>query len=466
VLLKTTRTRTNLAKCAPALFEALSRTPDPDLALGQFQRIVDSIGAKSLFYELLGETPSMLNMVVQLAVFSEFLTELLVRHPGMLDELMDSLQTGRARSHDEMAEDLSRLLEGAVDPDIILKSWQAGELLRIGTRDLLHAANLGETFRELTALAEVILEATVHRVWHSRGDPQQAFGGRFAVIGLGKLGGREMTYGSDLDLIMVHEGGSVAEAGRFVYLGQVLMRNISAVTEHGKLYDLDMRLRPMGRNSPLVPSLGRYREYARTSLQFWERLALTRARCVAGDPEFGKQVETFCRNVALGLEEAIHDDAMLSPEAARREVAHMRARIQESAPRESLKKGHGGLVDIEFIVQTLQVIHGAEHPKVRTTNTYDALHAIHAAGLLSDQTYSKLLDAYRFLRMVESRLRIVHGSSAERLPQQPEQLELLARRAGYESADETAAAQMLLDEYRYHTQTTRSIFEDLIGPPA
>ena len=180
-VLESPRTRASLAQCAPALVEALRRTVDPDMALRQVERIVESIGANSVFYQTLAENRWLLEMVVDLSVSSEFLTDLLVRHPGMLDELVDSIQTGRAKDVGQMREELDRLLAGAVEIDAILKGYQAGELLRIGVRDLLHEADLAETFGELSDLAEVILSAVTDRVLARVHEKSGAHGGRFAV---------------------------------------------------------------------------------------------------------------------------------------------------------------------------------------------------------------------------------------------------------------------------------------------
>jgi glutamate-ammonia-ligase adenylyltransferase len=284
-----------------------------------------------------------------------------------------------------------------------------------------------------------------------------------------------MTYGSDLDLVFVYEppqghGGCSRE--HFAQAGQEIIRTLGRLTEHGRLYGVDLRLRPTGKSGPLVATLSGYRDYARGDLAFWERMALTRARPLAGDADFGAHVQEFLTHVAYAREDAVGPGALLSPKEAREQVAHLRWRMEQSpsgktgALGQDLKRGPGGLVDVEFLVQTLQVLHGAAHPALRTPNILAALHALGNDGLLERTRCRKLIDAYRFLRTIESRVRIVHGTSVNRLPVESLDLELLAHRAGYEETGELSAADVLRGEFDHHTRTTREIFAELIGTPA
>jgi glutamate-ammonia-ligase adenylyltransferase len=216
----------------------------------------------------------------------------------------------------------------------------------------------------------------------------------------------------------------------------------------GRLYQVDMRLRPTGKSGSLVIPLPEFRRYHEGGgAQLWERQSLTRARVVGGDVEFGAEVMAAIAECTYGVP--------WRPEMLT-EIAGMRERLEASRSERSLKRGFGGIADIEFLVQLLQLKYGGA-PELRATNTWDALAALHGRGLLSADEYRALLASYDFLRTVESRLRIVHNRSLDELPQAPEGLEKLARRLGFE-AGAADAGRRFLAELERHTTQTRDLF--------
>jgi len=294
---------------------------------------------------------------------------------------------------------------------------------------------------------------------------------RFVLLGLGKLGGRELSYHSDLDLILVYEGdgrtGPPAEATRFdrfeltdnfhyfTELAQRIIRATSYQGPMGRLYQVDMRLRPTGKSGSLVIPLAEFRRYYEEGgAQLWERQALTKARVVLGDPDFGRQVMSVVEQGAYGQS--------WRPDMAD-EIRLMRERLEAIRGGRNLKRGFGGIVDVEFLVQVYQLKHGRELPQVRLTNTWDALQALKAAQLLSAQDYAVLHAGYDFLRLVESRLRIVHNRSLEELPGAPEDLEKLARRLGWEVLLDQSAGSQFLIALEEHTTRIRQTFLRLVG---
>jgi len=460
------RTRKFFASVAPALLKALASTGEPDDALRRFSRICGSLGAKSVFFQMLNENAWLLKMTADLAAWSEFLTSILVANPGLFDALVDSLQTGESKTAAEMTSELESIAT-AGDITDTLRAYRSGELLRIGVRDLIHDASLEQTQNELSDLAEAILRTQLkhtHKAFAERRGTVKDTHGKpvgFAVLSVGKFGGREMNYGSDLDVIYFYGGEGQAEDGYpavnyFAELAQDLTRSMSRATQFGSLYELDARLRPMGNKGPLALSLDYFKRYWKEGqLADWERLALTRARFVAGDEGVGERALHAVRSAVYS---PLKDTALLA-----NEVRHMRQRLEESADADDLKRGRGGVMDIEFIVQYLQLIHGPSFPPLRQASTDQALRGLMKFKKLTPDDGQALLAAYEFLRRMENRVRVVHGLSEHKLPQNPEALRKLATRAGYEDRGELRAEEILQADYRRHSQQARAIFERLVG---
>jgi glutamate-ammonia-ligase adenylyltransferase len=481
--LSTRRCRHFLASIAPALLRAVADTPDPDMALVNLEKVTDSLGAKTVLWELFSFNAPSLKLYVDLCAWSQFLSEILINNPGMIDELLDSLVLNQPRGAGELRRELADLCRGAADLEPILHSFQDKELLRIGVRDILHKDSIQETTEALSDVAEVLLEQIADRQYaplmKRYGVPILTEGeragqaSRFAILALGKLGGREMNYHSDLDLMMVYEGDGRTEppphASRFdrydltdnyhffTELAQHIIKATSYQGPMGRLYAIDMRLRPTGKSGSLVIPLCEFRRYFITQqdstshpeggAQLWERQALTRARIVHGDADFGRAVLDAVAEGAYGLtwRTEIVD-----------EIQCMRERLQASRPECNLKRGPGGLADIEFVVQLLQIKYGRALPVLRLPNTWQVLTALRQAGLLSDTEQTDLTAAYDFLLCVQNRLRIVHNRTLDELPEADEEIDKLARRLGYETG------RRFLAELEHHRTRTRELFLHLL----
>jgi glutamate-ammonia-ligase adenylyltransferase len=479
--LSTRRCRQFLASIAPRLLRALAETPDPDMALVNFEKVTASLGAKSVLWELFSFNPPSLKLYVDLCAWSQFLSEILINNPGMIDELLDSLVLNQPRTAAELRQELADLCHGASDPDPILHSFQDKELLRIGVRDILGKDTIQGTTAALSDLAETLLVQLTHLQEPAlakrfgvpyldegarKGEPS-----RSALLALGKLGGREMSYHSDLDLILVYEGdgrtGPPLGASRFeryeltdnfhffTELAQRIIRATSFWGPMGRLYQVDMRLRPTGRSGSLVIPLTEFRRYYEEGdAQLWERQALTRARVVFGEATFADEVMEAVLQGAYGLR--------WQPGLAE-EIQDMRERLEASRSERDLKRGFGGIVDIEFLVQLFQIKYGRDLPALRTTNTWEALEALRSSGLLTEADAATSLASYNFLRLVESRLRIVHNLSLDELPEKPEDLEKLARRLGFEAAPHDSPGHQFVAELERHTRQTRELFLRLVA---
>jgi len=478
--LSTRRCRHFLASIAPRLLRAVSETPDPDMALMNLEKVTASLGAKTVLWELFSFSPPSLQLYVDLCAWSQFLSEILISNPGMIDELLDSLVLNQPRSIDELRAELDALCKGAADPDPILHSFQDKELLRIGVRDILDKDTIRQTTAALSDLAETILVkiaqfqepgmAKRFGVPTLSDGPRAGQPSRYALLGLGKLGGRELAYHSDLDLVLVYEGDGrtqpTAGSSRFdrfeltdnfhyfTELTQRIIRTTSMLGPMGRLYQVDMRLRPTGKSGSLVIPMTEFRRYYEEGhAQLWERQSLTRARVVHGEPDFGQEVMAAVEHGAYGLGwKPEHVD----------DIQAMRERLEASRSDRDIKRGRGGFVDIEFLVQLLQLKYGRDQPELRTPNTWEAIEALRATALLSEEDYLTLRSSYDFGRLAESQLRIVQNRSLSNLPESPEELDKLARRLGYHADEVGSAGHRFWVELKQHAGRTREVFERVV----
>lgn len=443
------RCRHFLASIAAPLLRAVSDTPDPDGTLNNLERVTASLGAKAVLYELFSVNPPSLKLYVDICASSPYLSGILTKNPGMIDELLDSLVLDQPRAGAEVTAELGELLRGASDIDPILHSFQDKELLRIGVQDLLGKTDIRTTTAELSDVADALLNAvfdlTEPGVRAKLGDPT----GSYAVLGLGKLGGREISYHSDLDVVLVYTGEGTDAQHYYTTLAQKAINLASRPGPLGKLYEVDMRLRPTGKSGSLALSVDEFKRYFGCTAQVWERLALTRARVVRSEGEFAEQLMACVREAVVGKGESVPTT----------EVATMRARLEGSVNPRSLKRGRGGLADVEFAVQLLLLRHGQAFPDVLKANVWEALDALAAAGVLSEPHAAALRDGYSFLRFVEARLRIVTDRPLTEIPEATDDLAKLARRSGFASAD------AFLKELAAKRAAVRAAYELVLGGP-
>jgi glutamate-ammonia-ligase adenylyltransferase len=348
----------------------------------------------------------------------------------------------------------------------VLRRFKHQEEIRIGMADLLSDMNITTVSRDLSKLAEVCLEAALKLAVSEvarRYDYDVSSSG-FSIIGVGKLGGRELTYGSDLDILFVFSEprAKVPPAGISVFecfskVAEKTISYLSTLTREGFVFRVDTRLRPTGSKGPLVQSIDAFKNYFSTQAETWERQALLRARHVAGDLAVGAE---FCSSI----QELIYREG--SKAVLAEDIRAMRKRMEEEIGKESgthynIKQGAGGLVDIEFIVQYMQLLHGKRHRWVRVPGTYNVIRALGKKKLLEPDDCRFLARAYLFIRQLESRMRIVSNQGTNDLSRDPEKLHLLARRMGY-SGNGGSAGQKLLSEYEAVSSHVRGVFEKIV----
>ncbi|MFO7907560.1 MAG: bifunctional [glutamate--ammonia ligase]-adenylyl-L-tyrosine phosphorylase/[glutamate--ammonia-ligase] adenylyltransferase [Pirellulaceae bacterium] len=469
--LSTRRTRHFLASIAPQLLAAISETPDPDATLINLGKVSDSLGGKEVLWELFSSSPPSLKLYVRLCAFSPYLSEILTSNPGMIDELMDSLILDRLPSREDLREMLDELCRGAEDIDPMLHSFKSSQHLRVGVRDLLGKDDLQECHRALSDIAEVCLREIARREFDRlvkrHGLPVTGEGEQakhpcgWTILALGKLGGREPNYHSDLDVLFLFDSDGQTEhqkAGRgagttnqhfFSQLGQRIIKQITKIGPHGRLYEVDPRLRPSGRSGSLAVSLDEFQRYfADGPGQLWERQALCKARPVFDSHGSASRAMNAVHRIII--------DNPWRPENANA-IHQMRLRMQRQASERNLKRGVGGTVDIEFIVQMLQLKHACETPAVLVPGTLEAIGALERAGVLSEADARQLGRSYQFLRSVESGLRLMNTAARHDLPTDQLELDKLAFLAGWNNAQ-----QLVKDCHRFRQQN-RECFQRMFA---
>jgi len=475
----TERGRRILEKIAPLLLQEVFLSPDPDMALAYLERFLLIIGTRSSYFALLAENRETLKLLVSLFGMSEFLSKILISHPELLDSLVARSDASMFKSGDVMGMELDGLLErtGYFEDQLdMLRRYRNEEFLRIGLNDIHGKLGQGETTTQLTALGEACLRAAYQMAvleLKRFGRPMFRFEGRdaeasLAVIAMGKLGGGDLNYHSDLDIIFVYDRQGNTDGEKqisnheyFAKLAQKIISILSMQTREGYVYKIDTRLRPSGNAGPLVTSLDSFLEYHRKEAQIWERQALTKARVVLGDEKLGVQLHDVIRHTVYGT--SIDDEG-------RREIHRLRMRMENELAREkrgsyNIKTGRGGIVDVEFITQFLQLKFGCQYPELRTTSTVVALKEISALGLLPEHNAEALLTGFRFLRKLENRLRIIHDYSVNDLAGSKSYMDKLSRRLGYDPALRNPGA-VLISDYEETTGRIRDCYTRILGEPA
>ena len=467
--LSTRRCRHFLASIAPQLLEAVDDTPNPDSTLVNLCRVSDSLGGKGVLWELFSFNQPSLKLYVELCAYSPFLSNILTSNPGMIDGLMDSLMLDKLPSRELLGKLLGKLCRSAEDIEPILHSFKNDHQLRVGVRDMLGKADIQTTTGALSDLAETCLEQLVAREYvvleKKFGTPLIGDGPRsgemceMVILAMGKLGGREINYHSDLDLVFLYEGdGNTKPRGRkaesttnqhfFSELAGRIIKRAGHLGVYGRLYEIDARLRPTGKSGTLATAMGEFSKYfAEGHGQLWERQALCRARAAIGSPR-------AMAEVTAAVEKAAFDHPWLPQHAE--EIRRMRGRMEETASAGDVKRGPGGIVDIEFLVQMLQLKHGKNNPAVRQPNTLLALEALANEGFLSTEQHEFFNRAYRLLRAIEGRLRLTNATARDTLPDDPTELSKLARLLRY------GDPQALLNDFEHYTQEIRRRFDEMI----
>jgi glutamate-ammonia-ligase adenylyltransferase len=465
---RSTRAREILTELMPTLLGALARTANPDAALHNFNEFLSRLPAGVQLFSLFHARPTLLDLVAEIMGTAPRLAERLSHNAGLLDGVLSGDFDAPLPGADALTAELGDMLGQARDFEDVLdisRRWAHDREFQIGVQMLRGQGDADRLGATLADLADAVLRAIKPRVEDAFAEAHgRVPGAGLVIVGLGNLGGHEMTISSDLDLTFIYdspEGVRQSDGTKpllvshyFARLSQRLINALTALTGEGRLYEIDMRLRPSGSTGPVASEIGSFMDYQRQAAWTWEHMALTRARVVAGPDDLASRVEAAIGNI---LHRPRDPDKLLA------DVASMRWRMDAEHHMDVPWKNkyvRGGLVDLEFIAEYLQLRHGAEHPDATAPNTVDAFRRLDDAGLLEPDQAAALISASLLMRRVRGMLRLtVDGVQLEH--QSSEALRAALARTG-EAADFEDLRKKLLAAQA----NVREIYARLIDQPA
>ncbi len=476
-----------LSTLAKRLEGEISRSADVEMAHTNLEQLMDTVGRRISFWGTLLDNPALCERLVSVFGSSDFLSKILIRNWRLIGSILTVESTNDSSSIEDLRAGFQRLkakhaadaTPEAVDESEIncLRLFRNLYTLEVGMLDLAGDIDTTEASRRLTCIARVCLEEALKLAWkdatNRHGNPYEESSGkpaRFAILGMGKLGAYEISYGSDLDVIFLFsEQGEtktkkdgqkkVSNIEFFIRVAQRLISYLTVKTAEGSCYEVDARLRPSGNAGLLVTDVQQFRDYHHRSSQTWEKQALLKGRCCAGDEAFGRQIEEDSKAI---LRETKTGNLA-------QEIAHLRGRMERELAKEDTnhknpKTGRGGVVDIEYTTQFLQLKHFGEHgDRLWVSGTLDALVRLNELGLIPDDDARALMRGYDFIQRLSSRLRIVQDRPIKDIDLERTELDALAYRMGYSGGGRTEARRRLMDDYRHHTEAVRDVYLRTLG---
>jgi glutamate-ammonia-ligase adenylyltransferase len=457
-----------LARMFPLLLDGLWKSPDPDEALNQFERFLSAVGPRAGLVELLAGSPDVLQGLLRLCAGGDLLTQLLITQPELLASLAEASLT-MARTNQSFRPALAAIFVPGLSPDERrdrLRQVKQAQELAVVWRYLLGVTDLDGYAREMTGLAEATLAAgwlLVRQALVARHGVPRTADGRFVdsvMVGMGKLGGRELMTGSDLDVFVVFgedgttDGAEPVDVHTF-YSAAVerLAHELGDITAAGVAFPVDLRLRPGSKGSGFAASVAALERYYEEYGDLWERQSLTRARLLLGDRHLARRVRAALTRLVYGAP---------LPTAALKGIRDVRKRMEHELGKETpgrwhVKLGRGGLVDVEFLTQALQLVHGAEHPEVRRPSTAAALRGLARAGALSASAARDLVEHHRFLRRLSAALRLLGGRPVDTIDLAGPIPARVATALGYPSRV------AFLEDYRKRTAAVRTLYTEALA---
>ncbi|MDH5324076.1 MAG: bifunctional [glutamate--ammonia ligase]-adenylyl-L-tyrosine phosphorylase/[glutamate--ammonia-ligase] adenylyltransferase [Gammaproteobacteria bacterium] len=409
--------RRRMDQLIPLLLGAVAVVEQPGVVLKRLLQLVETVSRRTSYLALLVENPMALSQLVKLCAVSPWINKQLTQQPILLDELLDPRTLYRPPNRHQLRQDLDQRMQG-IDRDDLerqmdgLRHFKQANVLRVAAADISGAVPLMIVSDHLTDIAELVLARALDLAWNymlqRHGKPENTGANApdcgFAVVAYGKLGGIELGYGSDLDLVFLYQGSQngetdgakpLANAVFYSRLGQRMIHLLTSMTSAGILYDVDMRLRPSGASGLLVTHVDSFKDYQLNKAWTWEHQALVRARTVAGDAQVVQQFEESRRQV---LGKIRNDDQVKAEVRDMRE--RMRKELDVSKNGEfDLKQGLGGIADIEFMVQYAVLAHASEHPDLmRFSDNIRVLLAMERAGIINEETGRLLAETYKLFR--------------------------------------------------------------------
>jgi glutamate-ammonia-ligase adenylyltransferase len=473
----------------PTLPALLTQLPDPDGSLNYLERYLRDAPGHVVAY--LGKNPAALHYLLLVFSYSHFLSETMLQRPELITWLHrrgpgEGLDT--IKSREDLLEEFARFAATEYDqpPTVVLARFKRREYLRITIRDVLGLATLADTTLELSNLSDVLLERALRsceqKLDNDYGTPQTSDANdrvqsvRMIVVSLGKLGGQELNYASDIDLMFLYEhdgqtaggaAGSISNAEYFVKLSQGVLKTVTDVTPEGALFRVDMRLRPEGQQGDLAISIPAALQYYRSRAREWELQMLIRARVSAGDfaagGRFLKELQPLIYRPEFDL--AVAQAVLDAREGISRELRRQPGLRGEREATSNVKLSPGGIRDIEFLTQCLQRLYGGKDNWLAgrgAGSTLVTLQRLHDKGYINGRDFFRLATAYQFFRKVEHRLQLRQGLQRHTLPDSAGGLDRLARRSGVEPAVGRTAGEQLLARIAQHFSEVREIYERVL----
>ncbi len=461
-----------LATICDQFAEAAPGLADPDMALNSLERFLLAARSPLAMAAFFERDPQALSNLLVLLNSSQHLSDQLCSDPESYDLLR--MTDGRPVAREVLVDELlSTVRSLSNEEDVLgtLRQFKRRETLRIAYGDLVQGLPVSQVTRQISYVADAVVEAALDFAMRTVQSKRQRAGGyeaklpRFVVLALGKLGGLELNYSSDIDLVFLYQppevqgSDSVTEAQDFASrVSQRLIRLLSETTELGFAYRVDMRLRPEGRQGPVCSSIDHAAAYYDNRGRTWERQAYVKARPVAGDLDLGRdylgRLEPWIYRRYLSL-------ADISGIKALKRRIEDRA-TDEGVSQNNVKTGHGGIRDVEFVIQFLQLLNGGAVPSVRTGNTLEAIVRLEKAGSLTSEESSYLEANYSYLRKLEHRLQIMYDLQTHTMPTDAKELLKLARRMGYVGTRHISALHAFQSDYQQRTEVNRSILDHLL----
>src|SRR5262245_59880581 len=461
-----------LSQISEQLAEAAPSLADPDMAINNLERFIAASRNPMATAALFERDRTALPNLLQIFSTSQYLSDLLIVDNEAYDllRMTEGLPVARSALVEEIVGEV-RAVGTYAEVLASLRRFKRRETLRIAYGDIVRGQPVATVARQISYLADAITEAALD---YSRRHLDEQYGRplrrdgercRFVVFGLGKLGGVELNYSSDIDLIFLYEQDGQTDARRIVSnqeyyerRSKEIIRLLTEPTDLGVAYRVDLRLRPEGSRAPLCLSFESTLSYYDVKGRTWERQAFVKARPIAGDLDLGSQLlarlEPWVYRKYLSLAD------ITGIKSLKRRIEERTERDDEEA--RNVKTGHGGIRDIEFVIQFLQLLNGGALPEVRSGNTLDAITRLERAGSLTPDERTKLEDNYNMLRKLEHRLQIMFDLKTHVLPASREELGRVAVRMGYASTRHKTALQAFQDDYSRRTRQNREMLDHLL----
>jgi glutamate-ammonia-ligase adenylyltransferase len=462
--------RDAFARLALLAFDLLRTKPDPDMALNNWERFMHSVGSPEFHYNLLLSQPMRLDILMAVFAGSQFLSDTLIRNPGFFEWLMIPDILHRNRRREDLDHELLQAVHGFKGRETWLnkmRRFRRREMLRVGVRDIFLGVTTETVMVELSTLAEALLQAALERAWRDVLDQERdedrirSLSQHFCIMAMGKLGGGELNYSSDVDLIAVRENDGRGIRGpepdgdepKVVYkrIMERVTSDLISHTEEGYVYRVDLRLRPFGSSGELVCTTKGLSEYYERNASLWEIQAGLKLRPVAGNLRMGYRFLERLRPVLIRSR---------SPSVIKDSIEGMRLQAVKALSKGldygvDVKSGEGGIRDVEFLVQGLQLIYGPERPWLVDGSTLRGLYALQEAHILPERDANRLKEDYLFLRRIEHCLQILEDRQIHALPKEETEITALAKRV----MGARGNAEILMEELQGCRKRVRRAYE-------